>query len=527
MDLGFGGSDDVEFERLLTKSSHNRSDPIFTIKPSELNFTADCWATVDFVRQLNDTYNGHQIKSLFKTLSVRSESLSPVYGDFNTTLPSGRLPPGTYGSFYGYLSLLVRLSGFTSTTNALAQYCSKMNVSLPLQGIDFARNCSETLAFWNDTTCSGRYPGSERVKKLLVSAMSSNGTLLLDSDHWQFAIRSFILRFRKSCAVNDSAKLFLPPLAAQYRDAVRSCATEACKNLDFPGNADIAGQGVCSGLVARPVGSLSADYHEAVIAYGFVATISTLIVAIFCYYMITRNCRFANHELRERTKETAVLFSETSLWFGMMACVASIIYTFVMATTKYENTLCFLVAFLLTNAGILTTLLGFYGDPLPHVRERNAISLIPFLVSIGSSLWFVIQIFSTRSLDGPDQAHNADWYCYVSEDWLNRLGKIAWIPQTALFGLVALCTMFEDIASVLLPIGILGLVSTMWTDFALIVTIRNRASTAFGSAYKDKSFGYGQIIATGFAAQALATYIVTVIGESKGAIACVKYTHVP
>ena len=47
----------------------------------------------------------------------------------------------------------------------------------------------------------------------------------------------------------------------------------------------------------------------------------------------------------------------------------------------------------------------------------------------------------------------------------------------------------------------------LWVDLVLIVILRRSAQKAFGASYEDNAVGYGQIIVSGFAVQALAKFL--------------------
>ena len=211
------------------------------------------------------------------------------------------------------------------------------------------------------------------------------------------------------------------------------------------------------------------------------------------------------------------MFSDTSLWYGAMAIVASSIYALHQARTQYEYRMSIIVGFLFANVGFLSTTIAFYTSDQVQDKQNRWIRAIPLMVIVIMSAFLVANFVS--NLHEPHEgdrlfAQFNDGYCYIDSFWLNDPSTFL-LPQAILYGAPIAWIVVTSFCHTWLVVepAILIYIIALWYSLGLILLLKARARLVYGRSYEDDSIGYGQIIATGFAAQALLTYIIKVAGE--------------
>lgn len=222
MAQGFTENDDRKYADLVDNNVIAASNPLFNLKPSDLNFTSNCWATGDIVWLSSHPEEGDE--------SSRQQSLS---NDIRAALPSQQTNISTH-LVYEYFHALQALPEFIPIMNETFNKCNTTNKLLtPVSDIDFTRDCSATGTFWWHLWTLK--PRNDSLVPLLRASMPlpyatmSNNTL-----------RTIARGVRST----TSKKKLRPEYRPLLENAAKTCAREACLNLNFEGNADIAGIGV-------------------------------------------------------------------------------------------------------------------------------------------------------------------------------------------------------------------------------------------------------------------------------------------
>ena len=245
--------------------------------------------------------------------------------------------------------------------------------------------------------------------------------------------------------------------------------------------------------------------------------ISSCLSLLAIYYYLKQDASLHTKALRAIALETSVIFTDTVLWFGLMALIAALTFYRSKAKSFYEYTLATLVALLLKNAGMVTTLaLYLYDVALLGNKQTQLLRGAIILMNIGVGLWLMIDALQRGTGNGSTWAEDfVDTPCYAQEFWpLHDLYPACWLevvifllPQVMISGeywgvklLIACC-----MTSILLSFV------ALWYDLGLIFKIKARAKVDFGDSYDDDAIGYGQIIATGLALQALTNYLWKVV----------------
>ena len=266
--------------------------------------------------------------------------------------------------------------------------------------------------------------------------------------------------------------------------------------------------------------------------YFFIAGVSTLVAIAALYYYFAKSEPSPRNSIRHITAQTSVIFSDAMIWFGFMANVAAIAFFWGLSSSFYEYALAILVACLFVNAGFLSLTIYLYGIRRLGGTLAMYVRSIPLygLLLLGNHLVFGqlvrhMYLWADGFVDTP---------CYAADNWVMKyLSTAMWI-EAPLFAVATIavcgpslwkCVGSPKVGGVLSTTAdslvILGFVivpglsfAALWYDLHAIIQIRSRARAAFGNAYADNSIGYGQVIAGGFALQAIFTYLSRILCKS-------------
>ena len=238
--------------------------------------------------------------------------------------------------------------------------------------------------------------------------------------------------------------------------------------------------------------------------------------------------------LRKDVARIFVLFWDTLVWFGLMACIAGLLYSSSYAQSLYEYTMSVLVVFLIMNAGVMLFLLYFLQDvgALDSSNMYDGVRILPQM-----AIWVLASSMVSSSLINSyfmdiHAVNYVDMPCYAADLWpLRYVIAASWFDLCILsiyllYTIFYLCYRFAKFGknkgmsswqwlaqidmnwyATMMNYVVISVASVaLWVDFAFIIIIRNRARSDFGASYNDNSLGYGQIISAGFAAQALWTF---------------------
>lgn len=259
------------------------------------------------------------------------------------------------------------------------------------------------------------------------------------------------------------------------------------------------------------------------------------------------NVKNINEKLRKSLIKGAVTFWDTVLWFGVLGCIASLVYATSKAKTLYEFVISLLVINLICNSMFL--LLGLYSEKVKEMDESTrTFSRIP-----PQAFVFVCMYIVTMKLVGADSKHlwgttlNWNLYnfidmpCYAASVWpmyylkiavklqlclmtspfawalISRIFKytpvIPYLGKTWLFGKLRKHVLLLEPDSLVPYPVLIFIAATLWVDFGFIVYVRAQGRADFGATFEDDAFGYGQIISAGIAAQVIYTYLCAVSGK--------------
>ena len=250
------------------------------------------------------------------------------------------------------------------------------------------------------------------------------------------------------------------------------------------------------------------------------------------YHYFTQTKSSRNNAVRTITAETSVIFSDAIIWFGFMANVAAAAFLYGLSNSFYEYALAILVSCVFVNAGFLSLSIHLYGHKKLGGRQAMKIRWIPLygLILLGDLIVFGqlvrhMHLWADKFVDTP---------CYAAENWvMDYLNRAMWI-EAPLFivATIAVCgpslwqvVAFPGLGDWMITIAdyivISGCVivpclsfAALWYDYYAILQIRSRAKTAFGNAYRDNTIGYGQVVVSGFALQALFTFCARIFCRS-------------
>lgn len=110
--------------------------------------------------------------------------------------------------------------------------------------------------------------------------------------------------------------------------------------------------------------------------YAFIAVLSTIASATALYFALFRRNHNDPPKLQKIAIETSVIFWDTLLWYGIMACIAGLIYYTSKAKSLYEFTISILVVLLILNAGLMLLTLYIYGIEDLGDSETNNIRIV-------------------------------------------------------------------------------------------------------------------------------------------------------
>ncbi|ERF70326.1 hypothetical protein EPUS_09370 [Endocarpon pusillum Z07020] len=508
MALRFNRTDDTLFADMVDRLALTATNPLSDVQPSLLNLTSNCWALYDLL-QLSQNPDHVDESTRFQTLS----------NDFGTALPL-KLATTSLSSTYEYLITIQKLPSFPSVLITNLDYCNSTDqLRAPVRELDFTRNCRETALFWWHFVFGTDSLGEDAVATLFRNSLPPPFATMSNFTIQKLGLDAIIFR-----GDNDTER-FRPPFQAMFERAAKACANDACISLDYKGNADIAGIG-------------------AIVAYGSIAAVSTYLALTTVYYHSTRKRSFGNAILEQITVEISLIFSDGIAWFGLMATLAGMIYMSGKAQSYYEYTLAALVSFLFANAGLLSLSIYIYHpEKLGNTVSVN-IRTIPLLAMICLGLGFLGTALEEnnkeegRSAIVSNKIFNTtagvntfkdfiDTPCYADGFWPLEYLHGPRLMQLVIFIIASILAFLEMVDACargrlwrasfnfIMPFGLRTIpmvaLAGLWYDFATIVKVRARASASFGPSYEENTAGYGQIIASGLALQAVFNYLVKVI----------------
>lgn len=257
----------------------------------------------------------------------------------------------------------------------------------------------------------------------------------------------------------------------------------------------------------------------------------TCLVVTALYYL--HRPELHRSKLRRIIVETSIIFADATFWLTLMAMVAGYMYVAGKAKSDYELTMAYLVTCLFHNSGSLSlAILISYRNDLPDSHSL-VIRYVALSISLTVSL-FVINIHRVKLrhlrsefVDIPCYADGSSPSLYFTKPSSYTYFAFICVVTTGVtivFSSIVNLVLFKIGARDLQRTEFLGkkwrsalligfllvtsiLLITLWYDFYGILKTKAHARVAFGSSFEDDSFGYGQIIACGFAAQALFTFI--------------------
>ena len=103
--------------------------------------------------------------------------------------------------------------------------------------IDFTRDCSVTGRFWQHNVFSENWTDADLTVLLFRSSLPPPFTTMSNRTLELLVIDAI----KNECYSGEEC--FRPPFQSMFSNAVKSCASDACRELGFRGNADIAGTG--------------------------------------------------------------------------------------------------------------------------------------------------------------------------------------------------------------------------------------------------------------------------------------------
>lgn len=247
---------------------------------------------------------------------------------------------------------------------------------------------------------------------------------------------------------------------------------------------------------------------------------------------------FHQSKLRKIIAETSSIFADATFWLSSIAILAGCYYSMSNIKSLYEEAMFSLVTSLSTSANILSFLvLEYYRNDVPNSHSFPIHYIAMLVIWFGSLLIFFLQ----NSKLGYLPSEYIDAPCYI--DGLGLLSyatRIVYINTICIWAgaacsVISLVLFLVDFLfsksgvrgsqvkefmqkidrhqylicySCATSLYLIGL----WFTFCAILNVKARARVAFGSSFEDDAFGYGQIIACGFAASAMLTFIYNFAG---------------
>ena len=265
--------------------------------------------------------------------------------------------------------------------------------------------------------------------------------------------------------------------------------------------------------------------------YGFVTIVITCLVVTALYHYYRPEPYLT--KFRKTIVESSIMFADATFWLTLPATIAGSLYKAVNAESVYELTMIDLVTLLFLSAGSLSFLIlfSYHKDHFDaHFFVIRLIAFCMFLV-MSTTLFFL-----HAKLNHHKRFEFVDTPCFADESWplpgdgikyfissILVFGNIAnFVPSALLIfrrfskrssyeGFVFIESRFHLI-SISVLLGTIFLLIGLFYCFYMILKIKAHARVAFGSSFEEDAFGYGQVIACGFAAQVLFTFIYRLAG---------------
>lgn len=229
MALHFDNTNDDYFADLVANGTIAGKNPLVRLKPSSLNLRSNCWATGDIFHIMANMTDGEE-----------DSHLQALSNDLRSSLPD-KLATASNLSIFEYLMTLYQLPSFLPVLSNTLQNCNQTGLlHAPESDVNFTQDCSMTGQFLQRNMSGGNWTDVNLRVSLFRSSLPypystmSNRTLeLLSLD----TVRNECPSGKECCR---------PPFQSMFDEAVEDCASDACRKLDYRGNADIAGSGVSS-----------------------------------------------------------------------------------------------------------------------------------------------------------------------------------------------------------------------------------------------------------------------------------------
>lgn len=222
----FDDSDDATFQDLLDEHVLGSRNRLAGVKPSTVNFTVDCWATLDLQHFAFHAPGTDEVSRL----SYIENGLQPALPDTNVSLVD----------INEYWSAITSLNSTEDVVNAAIGQCNKTD-GFSVPALDFNSNCSAAADFWwhnvFNTTTPRQFTADPSWLPLFRSSLAEPYRNMSD-----LVVSSIYEKAREDNLTLPN--VLPPPLQSALVIAAASCAPSACASLNYGGNADIAGTGV-------------------------------------------------------------------------------------------------------------------------------------------------------------------------------------------------------------------------------------------------------------------------------------------
>ncbi|KAL9616110.1 MAG: hypothetical protein Q9160_008981 [Pyrenula sp. 1 TL-2023] len=232
---------DLEFHQILANTSTTTNSSIYKCNPSTLNFgncsftqiLTDLWINPDLKPD-----GDHKMSPEFLNTSLSIELLRVLPESYNDTLPKDVLAywhmSQLIPSFEAYIFAALQPCTADPQSDPVVPY-NEFNLTMkPIMDPDLSKNCAAATELWNRTSVFRQTTWDDHALRPLLL------DLLMPS--YPTPSRAWL----KVHNTDDIATGFNIDFAAKLAFAARKCSSGACISLQFSGNADIAGIGVCA-----------------------------------------------------------------------------------------------------------------------------------------------------------------------------------------------------------------------------------------------------------------------------------------
>lgn len=236
MALHFNDTDDKYFAHLVANGTIAGKNPLIRLNPSVLNLTSNCWATGDILHIMADMTHGDA-----------DSHLQALSNDLRLSLPE-ELAKASPLSIFEYLMTLHQLPSFLPVLSTTFRNCNQTGLlHAPESDVNFTRDCSVTGRFWQRNVYGENWTDGDLRVSLFRSSLPPPFTTMSNQTLELLGLDTI----KNRCYSGNEC--FRPPFQSMFSNAAKYCAPDACRKLNFSGNADIAGTGVSSAVKPRKV----------------------------------------------------------------------------------------------------------------------------------------------------------------------------------------------------------------------------------------------------------------------------------